>query len=150
MMRLPTLPASLARWLAAGLAVAALAGCIPIPIIEVSPSKVVAGKEVEFSASGTMVATMPTNNRAISYDWRFGDGDNDDGETVTHIYSKPGTYTVTLTVVDSAGREGRSTEIIEVQEAPPQDDDPDVQSSSSEDDDAEKPASSSGNNSINE
>lgn len=146
MMRLPTLPASLARWLAVGLVVATLAGCIPIPVIEVSPSKVVAGEEVEFNASGTMVATMPTNNRAISYDWRFGDGDNDDGETVTHTYSKPGTYTVTLTVVDSAGREGRSTEIIEVQEAPPSDDDDtDEQTSSSEEDDAEVPASSSDN-----
>lgn len=144
MMHLPVLPASLARWLAAGLVVATLAGCIPIPVIEVSPSKVVAGEEVEFNASGTMVSAMPTNNRAISYDWRFGDGDSDDGETVTHTYSKPGTYTVTLTVVDSAGREGRSTEIIEVQEAPPSDDDDtDKQTSSSEEEDAEAPSSSS-------
>lgn len=144
MMRLPVLPASLARWLTAGLVVATLAGCIPIPVIEVSPNKVVAGEEVEFNASGTMVSAMPTNNRAISYDWRFGDGDSDDGETVTHTYSTPGTYTVTLTVIDSAGREGRSTEIIEVQEAPLPDDETETQTSSSEEDDAEEvPASSS-------
>lgn len=39
----------------------------------------------------------------ISYEWDFGDGTTGTGITTTHIYTKPGTYTVTLTVKDAAG-----------------------------------------------
>jgi large repetitive protein len=40
-----------------------------------------------------------------SYSWDFGDGTNALGSTVTHAYSKPGTYYVTLTVVgNGSGR----------------------------------------------
>ena len=37
----------------------------------------------------------------VSYDWDFGDGSSDSGIAVSHEFTDPGTYTVTLTVSDS-------------------------------------------------
>jgi len=39
----------------------------------------------------------------VSYEWDFGDGTHETGETATHTYTGPGNYTVTLTVKDAAG-----------------------------------------------
>jgi hypothetical protein len=38
-----------------------------------------------------------------SYKWKFGDGTSAKGRKVTHSYSRPGTYRVTLKVTDSRG-----------------------------------------------
>lgn len=42
------------------------------------------------------------------YLWDFGDGGTARGETVAHVYQKPGQYTVCLTVVDDEGAEDRA------------------------------------------
>jgi len=39
----------------------------------------------------------------VSYDWSFGDGTTGTGKTTSHAYASPGSYTVTLTVMDAAG-----------------------------------------------
>jgi len=45
-----------------------------------------------------------------SYTWNFGDGTNGTGVAVSHIYASPGTYSISLTVVDSSGhRDSAST-----------------------------------------
>jgi trimeric autotransporter adhesin len=49
---------------------------------------------------------LSTGN-VTSYNWDFGDGRTSTDENPTHVYSTPGTYTVTLTV---AGPGGNSTE----------------------------------------
>ncbi|WP_456478860.1 PGF-pre-PGF domain-containing protein [Geoglobus ahangari] len=54
------------------------------------------GESITFDGSGS-VGTI------ISYYWSFGDGANASGVVVTHSYDSPGTYTVTLIVVDTAG-----------------------------------------------
>ena len=41
----------------------------------------------------------------LSYSWNFGDGNTGEGAKVTHVYSKPGTYIVSLTVNDNSGTE---------------------------------------------
>ncbi|RLF36948.1 MAG: hypothetical protein DRN08_00415, partial [Thermoplasmata archaeon] len=38
-----------------------------------------------------------------SYIWDFGDGNTDTGEIIEHIYTSPGNYTVSLTVIDTDG-----------------------------------------------
>jgi hypothetical protein len=45
----------------------------------------------------------------ISYEWDFGDGTGGIGNTTTHTYTKPSTYTVTLTVKDAAGNTATDT-----------------------------------------
>ncbi|MDP7340413.1 MAG: PKD domain-containing protein [Vicinamibacterales bacterium] len=42
--------------------------------------------------------------QVVSYAWDFDDGSTGSGSTVTHAYSTPSTYTVTLTVLDVFGR----------------------------------------------
>src|SRR6267378_4569955 len=62
-----------------------------------SPSNPAALSNVQFTASATG-GTSP-----YSYTWDFGDGTTNSGASVGHSYLLPGTYTVTLTVVDANG-----------------------------------------------
>ena len=95
----------------------ALTGCLPVPIFEVTPSTARASTELSFDASGSVVATVPEGNVAVGWSWSFGDGETAKGETVTHTYDKAGTYTIKLTVTDSAGREASIEEPLVVKEA---------------------------------
>ncbi|WP_321423206.1 PKD domain-containing protein [uncultured Methanobacterium sp.] len=47
--------------------------------------------------------TDTSSNSPTSWLWTFGDGTNSTQENPTHNYTKPGTYTVTLTATNSAG-----------------------------------------------
>lgn len=55
--------------------------------------------EVEFDASGS----YDPDGDGLSYHWDFGDGAQAEGIRVTHAYTKPGNYTVVLTVTDNSG-----------------------------------------------
>ena len=44
------------------------------------------------------------NGQVVSYDWDFGDGTSGTGASVTHEYSAPATYSVTLIVKDAFAR----------------------------------------------
>lgn len=65
---------------------------------------------VHFSASGS----TDLEGTIVSYQWDFGDGDVDAGETVTHEYLDDGVYTVTLTVTDNHGATDTETFVITV------------------------------------
>jgi PKD repeat protein len=43
------------------------------------------------------------DGRIVKWFWNFGDGTNDTGKNVTHLYNNPGRYTVVLTVTDDDG-----------------------------------------------
>jgi PKD repeat protein len=51
--------------------------------------------------------------------WTFGDGGAATGEIVTHSYGGEGAFTVTLTVTDSAGKQGTDTTLVTIEAAPP-------------------------------
>jgi parallel beta-helix repeat protein len=84
------------------------------PIANAGPDQTVnVGETVSFDAGAS------TDNIGIaSFTWDFGDGTTGTGETTTHTYTKPGSYTVTLTVTDLAGNTAQDTITINVL-APP-------------------------------
>ncbi len=68
--------------------------------------------EVEFDGRES---TDPDDN-IVDYRWDFGDGSPEgSGETTTHTFRTPGTYSVTLTVIDADGNEGRKTITVEAE-----------------------------------
>jgi PKD repeat protein len=79
-------------------------------------SPVAAGTTVTFDASSS---TAPNGATIVSYSWNFGDSSalvNGSSSTATHTYTTPGTYTITLTVTDSTGRQSDpATRTIQVQ-----------------------------------
>jgi hypothetical protein len=62
------------------------------------PTQSPAGQPVSFSALGT-VSAQPV----MTYLWEFGDGTTGSGQSPTHVYSKPGQYTVTLVMFSGVG-----------------------------------------------
>lgn len=62
----------------------------PCPSTMASFTSSVSGTSVSFDASASTGASV--------YAWNFGDGNLGSGSNVTHVYTTPGIYTVTLTV----------------------------------------------------
>jgi PKD repeat protein len=58
------------------------------------PSEAIVADAISFDASAS---TLPDSGDR-QYLWSFGDGARDSGERVTHAYTRPGTYAVTLSV----------------------------------------------------
>ena len=74
----------------------------PAPAGHISgPAKAVAGTTGSFEAS----AAVPGGGSVTGYYWTFGDGrtTNATGIAVTHYFSEPGTYTVSVTLTASTG-----------------------------------------------
>jgi len=63
------------------------------------PEEPYAGQEVSFDASGS----EDPDGKIVGYSWDFGDGEVGEGVEVKHLFEKPGTYTVKLTVTDDDG-----------------------------------------------
>jgi PKD repeat protein len=58
---------------------------------------------VRIACSMNGLASYDPDGRITQYIWSFGDGKRATGPSVSHIYSVPGTYSCTLTVVDNDG-----------------------------------------------
>jgi PKD repeat protein len=88
----------------------------PQPPFTVSPSAPITNQAVSFNASGVTTIAGAT---ITQYDWDFGDGTTATGTAATvtkpnNGYGTAGSYTVRLTVTDSAGRTGTATVAVSV------------------------------------
>lgn len=68
----------------------------PDASISYSPTTPITGEPVTFVASASSL-----NGAITGYTWNFGDGSSASGPSVTHTYSRGGTYPVNLTVIDN-------------------------------------------------
>jgi PKD repeat protein len=75
--------------------------------IQVQPSAQ-AGETVEFRA------ISPGETPGLGYRWNFGDGVAGDGAEVSHTYTQPGSYTVTVEAVGLDNRSSTKTMTIAV------------------------------------
>jgi PKD repeat protein len=64
------------------------------------PYAAIAGEAISLNGS---LSVDPDTNMIASYNWDFGDGTNESGPVVSHVYGTPGTYTANLTVTDIDG-----------------------------------------------
>ena len=78
-----------------------------------NPSNPQTGQPIAFSA------LVSGGVQPYSYAWRFGDGGNGGGRTVSHAYQKSGSYTTTLTVTDAAGKTVTASRTLTIAPAPP-------------------------------
>jgi PKD repeat protein len=86
-------------------------GAAPSATFTFSPSAPALFESVSFNAEASRVGVP---GRTFTAQWNFGDGTTGSGLTTTHAYSTLGTYTVTLTLTDSAGVQATTTQSVTI------------------------------------
>jgi hypothetical protein len=83
-----------------------IGGCSqPVAVIGADRFSGEAALTVTFQGAGS----YDPDGRITSWNWNFGDGKRAASENVTHTYTNPGTYTVTLKVRDNNGKWSSTT-----------------------------------------
>jgi PKD repeat protein len=86
-------------------------GVEPTASFTFSPTDPLPGSTVFFNAASSRAAP---GRRIVSYRWDFGNGGTGSGSTTSRVYPTLGTYTVTLTVTDDAGRRAVASQTVQV------------------------------------
>jgi serine protease len=89
---------------------------IPVAAFNFSPPSGGAPLNVNFNATDS---SDPDGNIS-NYNWDFGDGQTGSGSTTSHIFTEPGTYSVTLSVTDDDGASNSTAKEIIVTDIPNQ------------------------------
>ncbi len=79
------------------------------------PTQAQVGQPVTFSARNSSVAT---GSHLTTFEWTFGDGTVATGVDVSHIYTNPGDFQVTLKVTDDKNRSDTATQALKIVPAP--------------------------------
>ena len=82
----------------------------PVAIIDVDKSSVFTEESIQFSGEDS----YDPEGEALDYLWNFGDNQTSSLKSPQHSWGEAGMYTVTLTVEDGNGQEGKSTKNIEI------------------------------------
>ncbi|MBN1154304.1 PKD domain-containing protein [candidate division KSB1 bacterium] len=81
------------------------------PVADAGEDQLLTASEVTFSASGS----RDLDGKIIDYEWDYGDGLTGSGVNPAHVYRRPGTYRVKLTVKDDSGtKNDRSSDFLNV------------------------------------
>jgi PKD repeat protein len=86
----------------------------PVAAFAVGAANPEAGQSVAFDGS----SSSDSDGSVVAYGWSFGDGHAASGRTPHHAFAHPGTYTVTLTVIDSGGQSASATQSVTVLAGP--------------------------------
>jgi PKD repeat protein len=86
----------------------------PTPAFTASSNPATAGSAVGFNAAGS----TDTVGTITGYSWNFGDGNTASGQAPSHVYTSPGTYTVSLTVTNDAGQTATTSQTVTVNSVP--------------------------------
>jgi PKD repeat protein len=81
----------------------------PTPAFTISPTSGSTTTTFQFNASDSQ-----PQSAIVGYAWDFGDGTTGSGVSATHTYATTGTFTVRLTVTDSAGRTATTSKTVVV------------------------------------
>lgn len=84
----------------------------------VSPASPVAGQPASFDATSS--SEPEAGAPIVGYVWKFGDGQTQTGQKVSHRYTRPGTYTAELVLTDTREASASTTRRIVVRPAVPQ------------------------------
>jgi PKD repeat protein len=87
-----------------------LGAAAPTASFTYSPSSPTALDPVSFDGSGSH--DNNSGGSIVSYTWDFGDGGSSNSETPSHTFATSGTYTVKLTVENSAGLTASTSETV--------------------------------------
>ncbi|TLZ64399.1 MAG: PKD domain-containing protein [Methanobacteriota archaeon] len=87
----------------------------PLASFAVGTQALFVGDEITFDAS----SSSDLQGTIVVYRWDFGDGEQEQGRVVSHIFSKSGSFVVRLRVVDNRGLEGASAMEVTLEMRPP-------------------------------
>lgn len=98
------------------------------PVTPVTPVTPAAGPTAAFTAAATASANAAvafdasdsgsSDGSALQYVWDFGNGQRGGGKTIAHLFASGGSKTVTLTVIDGAGRSSSASRTVSVAATP--------------------------------
>ncbi|CAN5259654.1 hypothetical protein BH10PSE17_BH10PSE17_12470 [soil metagenome] len=86
----------------------------PVPVAPTAAFTAAATAAVQAPVAFDASTSKAADGSALLYVWDFGDGVRGGGAKIAHAFGAAGTRSVTLTVIDAGGRQGKVTKGVEV------------------------------------
>ncbi|MGA1847912.1 MAG: PKD domain-containing protein [Thermoplasmatota archaeon] len=88
------------------------------PVADAGEDRVLTTNIAELDGSGSW--DTPSDRRNLTFAWDMGDGNTDTGETISHEYSRKGSYRVVLKVTDDDGKHSLDTIDVSIENLAPE------------------------------